>query len=128
EPAVIVSGPMLGAVELRSAIIWLQVSAEVRSVTLEYWKECETGARKKKNFEGRLGSEFNPVQLEIGGLDVNSTYQYRFLLNNIASAAAGFFHTKDLWQWRKPAPDFSFLTGSCAYFNDPAYDRPGKPY
>jgi alkaline phosphatase D len=38
------------------------------------------------------------------------------------------FTTKDLWQWRKPAPDFSFLTGSCAYFNEPQYDRPGKPY
>ncbi|MBD0287457.1 MAG: alkaline phosphatase family protein, partial [Flavisolibacter sp.] len=24
--------------------------------------------------------------------------------------------------------DFSFLTGSCAYFNEPQYDRPGKPY
>jgi alkaline phosphatase D len=33
-----------------------------------------------------------------------------------------------LWQWRKPAPDFSFLTGSCAYFNEPIYDRPGTPY
>jgi alkaline phosphatase D len=33
-----------------------------------------------------------------------------------------------LWEWRKPAPDFSFLTGSCAYINDPEYDRPGKPY
>jgi alkaline phosphatase D len=33
-----------------------------------------------------------------------------------------------LWQWRKPAPDFTFLTGSCAYFNEPEFDRPGKPY
>ena len=40
-PSVIVSGPMLGDVELRSAIIWLQVSAVVRSVSLEYWKEGE---------------------------------------------------------------------------------------
>lgn len=38
------------------------------------------------------------------------------------------FQTTDLWEWRKPAPDFSFLFGSCAYLNDPAYDRPGKPY
>jgi alkaline phosphatase D len=38
------------------------------------------------------------------------------------------FTTPDLWQFRKPAPDFSFLTGSCAYFNEPVFDRPGKPY
>ena len=128
ESSVVVSGPMLGGVELRTAIIWLQVSANVRSVSLEYWKEGESDKRIQKRFEGRLGSEFNPVQLEIGGLDINSRYQYRFILNDIPSAAAGFFHTRDLWQWRKPAPDFSFLTGSCAYFNDPAYDRLGKPY
>jgi len=127
-PAEIISGPMLGGVELRSAIIWLQVRPEVRSVTIEYWKEGETGIRKQKNFEGRLGSEFNPIQFEIGGLEVNSSYQYRFFINNVPSVVGGFFHTKDLWQWRKPAPDFSFLTGSCAYFNDPLYDRPGKPY
>jgi alkaline phosphatase D len=128
KPSAIVSGPMLGDVELRSAKIWLQVSSDIHTVSLEYWKESEPDKRKQKRFEGRLGSEFNPVQLEIGGLDIDSRYQYRFILNNIPSAAAGFFHTKDLWQWRKPAPDFSFLTGSCAYFNDPAYDRPGKPY
>jgi alkaline phosphatase D len=38
------------------------------------------------------------------------------------------FKTKDLWEWRKPAPDFSFLIGSCLYINDSLYDRPGKPY
>lgn len=27
-----------------------------------------------------------------------------------------------------PAPDFNFLAGSCAYFNEAIYDRPGKPY
>ena len=26
------------------------------------------------------------------------------------------------------ALQFSFLTGSCAYFNEPEFDRPGKPY
>ncbi|HEY8734695.1 MAG TPA: alkaline phosphatase D family protein, partial [Puia sp.] len=54
--------------------------------------------------------------------------EYQFIINHIKSKATGSIHTKDLWQWRKPAPDFSFLTGSCAYFNDPPYDRPGKPY
>ena len=25
-------------------------------------------------------------------------------------------------------PDFRFVIGSCAYINDPPYDRPGEPY
>jgi alkaline phosphatase D len=124
----VVSGPMLGGVELRTAIIWVQVSADVHDVVLEYWKENHPETLKQKHYNGALGAEFNPIQMEIGALDINSRYQYRFLLNHSPSKAAGYFQTKDLWQWRKPAPDFNFLTGSCAYFNDPEFDRPGKPY
>jgi alkaline phosphatase D len=128
KPDNIVSGPMLGQVELRTATIWLQVSPDVSSISLVYWKEAEPTKYIQRNYDGSLGKEFNPVQIEIGGLDFNTSYRYQFILNGIKSEATGSFHTKDLWQWRKPAPDFSFLTGSCAYFNEPVYDRPGKPY
>jgi alkaline phosphatase D len=124
----IVSGPMLGDVELRTAIIWVQVSPEIHSVVLEYWKDGQPDKIIQKAYAGPLGGEFNPIQLEIGSLDVNSHYQYRFVLNHVRSNVRGSFHTKELWQWRKPAPDFSFLSGSCAYFNETLYDRPGKPY
>jgi alkaline phosphatase D len=124
----VVSGPMLGAVELRSAIVWLQVSADISSVSVNYWKDGNPEKSQQKNYTGELGREFNPVQIEIDGLEINSHYNYQFILNHIRSSATGSFNTRDLWQWRKPAPDFSFLTGSCAYFNEPIYDRPGKPY
>jgi alkaline phosphatase D len=64
----------------------------------------------------------------VGGLDFNTTYEYKIWINGKATAKAGEFTTKDLWQWRKQPPEFSFLTGSCAYVNQPVYDRPGKPY
>jgi alkaline phosphatase D len=128
EPGAIISGPMLGPVELRTATLWLQVSAGINSVSVNYWKQGHPEISWQKNYTGELGREFNPVQLEIGGLDINSHYNYQFILNHIKSPATGSFYTRDLWQWRKPAPDFSFLTGSCAYFNEPEYDRPGKPY
>jgi alkaline phosphatase D len=129
QPAsLIVSGPMLGQVELRTASIWLQVAPQVRTVALLYWKKGHPETAKEKNYAGPLGQEFNPLQIEIGGLDFNTAYEYRFVLDGLRSAAGGSFSTKDLWQWRRPAPDFSFLTGSCAYFNEPVYDRPGKPY
>jgi alkaline phosphatase D len=128
KPGAIVSGPMLGQVELRTARLWLQVSPDISSVTLMYWKEGHPETLWQKSYNGLLGKEFNPIQIEIGGLDINSHYEYQFVLNHVKSPARGYFQTKDLWQWRKPAPDFSFLTGSCAYFNDPVYDRPGKPY
>lgn len=123
----IVSGPMLGPVELRDAKIWVEVSPEVKTVALQYHQK---GATQKRTifYKGQLGNEFNPLTFTVGGLDVNTTYEYTILVNGKASGKGGSFTTKDLWQWRKPAPDFSFLTGSCAYFNQPVYDRPGKPY
>ena len=123
----IISGPMLGPVELRDAKVWMEVSPEVKAVSLQYNKKGEVKS-KTVLYKGVLGNEFNPLQFTVGGLDFNTTYQYKIWINGKATANAGEFTTKDLWQWRKPPPDFSFLTGSCAYFNQPAYDRPGKPY
>lgn len=127
QSTAVVSGPMLGPVELRDAVIWLEVKPVVRSVALQY-RKTGTTTYKTKAYKGELGNEFNPLQIQIGGLDYNTEYEYRFVLDGKISNASGKFKTKDLWQWRKPAPDFSFLTGSCNYVNEPAFDRPGSPY
>lgn len=124
----IISGPMLGPVELRDAKVWIEVSPEVKSVALQLFKKGEGKPLKTIPFKGALENEFNPATFTIGGLEMNTTYQYKFLVNGKPAVQNGEFTTKDLWQWRKPAPDFNFLTGSCAYFNQPEYDRPGKPY
>ena len=38
------------------------------------------------------------------------------------------FKTQTLWQYRTDPPAVKFAIGSCAYFNDTPYDRPGDPY
>ncbi len=124
----IISGPMLGPVELRDAKVWLEVSPEVKSVSLVIQKKGDPKIIKTIPFKGMLGNDFNPISFTIGGLDMNTTYQYAVFINHKTSGSKGEFTTKELWQWRKPAPDFSFLTGSCSYVNQPMYDRPGKPY
>ena len=124
----LISGPMLGPVELRDAKVWMEVSPEVKSVSLQYQQQGVPASKKTIVYKGALGNDFNPLQFTIGWLNVNTTYEYSILLNGKSSGKGGSFTTKDLWQWRKPAPDFSFLTGGCAYFNEPQYDRPGKPY
>ncbi len=123
----IISGPMLGPVELRDAKVWVEVSPEVKQASLQYYKKGDTKS-KTVTYKGELGNEFNPIKFTIGGLDYNTSYQYKIWINGKITDAVGEFTTKDLWQWRKPAPDFSFLTGSCSYFNEPIFDRPGKPY
>lgn len=123
-----VSGPMLGPVEVREARLWIEVGPRVKSVSVRYYPKGKPGQLKTKSWTGSLGKEFNPVQVLIGGLEPGTTYQYEWVIDGKVSTATGSLTTKTLWQWRSPAPDFSFLTGSCSYFNEPQYDRPGKPY
>ncbi|MCX8021044.1 MAG: alkaline phosphatase family protein [Chitinophagaceae bacterium] len=123
----IISGPMLGAVEYRDAKIWVEVSKDVKSVSLQYNKK---GDKKiyTQEYKGTLGNDFNPVQFTVGHLDYNTTYEYKVLINGKPATPKAEFTTKDLWQWRKSPPEFTFLTGSCSYFNEAAFDRPGIPY
>lgn len=118
----VVSGPMLGPVEYRDAKIWLEVTPQVNSVSLQVKKKGDTKTRTIL-YKGQLGNDFNPLQITVGGLEFNTTYEYQFIIDGKVSPAKGQFTTKDLWPYRKPVPEFSFLTGSCAYFNEPAYDR-----
>lgn len=124
----IISGPMLGPVELRDAKVWVEVSPEVKTVSLQYNKKGDIKTSKMIVYKGELGNDFNPLYFTVGGLDFNSTYEYKIWINGKATQKGGEFTTKDLWQWRKQPPEFSFLTGSCSYFNEPVYDRPGTPY
>ena len=119
---------MLGPVELRDAKIWLEVASSVKEIKLIYHKKDEASKTKFIVHKNIGNKKFHPLQITVGDLDINTTYQYSFVIDGKPVNTKGFFTTKDLWQWRKPAPDFSFLTGSCAYFNEPIYDRPGKPY
>jgi alkaline phosphatase D len=127
----IISGPMIGQVELRTAAIWLEADASVSNIQLRCWK---SGSDKKTGkiitSKSALGNEFNPVILQVGGLEPATAYTFEIecRTKTKSTVTEGNFTTKDLWQWRKPVPDFSFITGSCNYVNEPVYDRPGKPY
>jgi alkaline phosphatase D len=126
----LVSGPWAGNVELRNATIWAEVSAAVKSVSVKYFPGAKKLPVKIMAYKGVLGNDFNPLKIELNGLEMNTTYNYSLIIDGkpVNTSFATTFTTKELWQYRKPAPDFSFLAGSCAYFNEPVYDRPRKPY
>ncbi len=126
----LISGPWAGNVELRTAVICMEVAPSVKKVALRYSPMTDTFQIKTINYKGPLGKTFNPIKIELNALDFNTTYSYKIYLDGkiISLPFQTKFTTKDLWEYRKPAPDFSFLTGSCAYFNEPKFDRPGKPY
>lgn len=125
----LVAGPVLGQVEYRTATIWAELAKDEKAV-LTYWKKGENrvGSKALANYSYDAAIQgMNVVHFDCTGLEVNTTYEYELKVGNVV-ADTGSFTTKELWQWRKPAPDFSFLTGSCSYMNQPQYDRPGKPY
>jgi alkaline phosphatase D len=121
----ILAGPMLGYVELRTANIWCEVSPQTQKVSLTFKKNGTSEPGRSIVYKGSLGSDFNPVSFHLTGLDFNTTYQYEItaVANHQPSKVNGRFTTTDLWQYRKNIPDFIFLAGSCAYFNEPAVDR-----
>lgn len=128
--ALLISGPMLGFVEHRSAYIWFEVSQEVKNASIRYWEHNNIDFYYEADYKGPLGNPYNPVHFELFNLKMNTPYQYSIVLNNkeVEKQKPYQFRTRDLWQYRKDPPDFSFMMGSCAYINDEQYDRPGPAY
>lgn len=126
----LISGPWAGNVNIRDAAIWAEVSPAVKKIAVEYFPEGKTNEIRSVEYKGSLGNDFNPVKIFLPALQMNTVYQYRLRIDGKIQLTSfdTKFKTQELWQWRKPAPDFSFLAGSCSYFNEPLYDRPGKPY
>ena len=128
--AQLVSGPMLGHTELRTARIWVEVKPG-SVADCWYWKSGEPASARRITLTAS-NAWFTPLIFDLVNLELNTAYEYAVRVNDRSgkqpAAADGSFHTDELWQWRKPAPDFSFLTGSCFYANEPVYDRPGPGY
>ncbi|TNE71856.1 alkaline phosphatase family protein [bacterium] len=123
------SGPMLGYVEQMEVGLWYQTNSDA-TVQIKYWKKSEP----KKVFETDKVStskeNYFIAKFIVADLFYGTEYVYDVYVD---SKKATFsypteFKTQDLWQWRKPAPDFTFAVGSCFYVNDPEFDRPGRGY
>jgi alkaline phosphatase D len=127
--AQIISGPMIGQVELRDAKIFLELTPKVKSVKCIFHKQSEPAHTHIVPGETNEANVYNTMHFTLSNLEPGTTYNYYFLIDGkIPSKIKYSFTTKPLWQYRTPAPDFSFLTGSCSYVNEPVYDRPGQPY
>lgn len=121
--AQIVSGPLIGHTELRSSQIWLHLEKNIDAKSVQLKLNDGTIYKAASDNNGF----YNIVRFQITDLQPGSEYNYSITANG-KSIAAGNIKTQSLWQWRTDPPSFSFITGSCAYFNQPQYDRPGKPY
>jgi alkaline phosphatase D len=125
----LLNGPMHGYLAFREAAIWVQTDKEA-TVQLRYWSMDKP---LEKHLSEKVMTQYSSAftaTLITKLLELGTTYQYEILINDkpVKQKDNQSFTTNTLWKWRTKAPDFSFLAGSCNYVNDPAFDRPGKPY
>ena len=149
------AGPMAGHRDARSTILWLQADAKA-AASIEYWPESGSatpGARKRSAPIFLQAADDFAAHITLTHLQPGTRYRYRVLLGGKEAHLPHSlphsqkmpetltFSTEALWQWRKhsfmPAqghtpPDFTVAFGSCAYANEPPFDRSlvpaGKPY
>jgi alkaline phosphatase D len=125
----LVSGPMAGPPDHRAITIWLQADSSA-TAQIEYWpsKPGQSTPRKRSVAVPLVTGQQFVAHVALQGLAPGETYRYRVMLNGKASGAESEFRTQALWQWRTDPPNFTLLAGSCAFTNESAVDRPGKPY
>jgi len=127
--ALLQAGPMPGYSALRSVRIWLQATRPA-VVALEYWLQGQPAEAKRTGREAVDAASDFVAQFDVDDLKPGTVYEYRVWVDDAAVEAdpPWHFHTQALWQWRSDPPPFKVAAGSCTYFNEPAYDPPGKPY
>lgn len=123
------SGPMLGYSQMTETVVWLQTKQPAR-VQVRFWREGEPRTARVSEVLHASAENDHIVRFTISDLEFGSKYEYEIYLEGIRYDAPHrfSFQTQPMWRYRKDPPAFRFVIGSCAYINDPPFDRPGKPY
>jgi len=126
--ATIQSGPMLGYVDMMEAMIWVQTTGPA-VVSVQYWEQDKTARFETAQMLTEQKNGYT-AHLVANQVEPGKTYDYAVYVNNrlVERPYPTTFKTQPLWRWRTDPPAFSLVTGSCAYINEPEYDRPGTPY
>ncbi|MCC5814053.1 MAG: alkaline phosphatase family protein [Leptospira sp.] len=154
----ILSGPMVGAVAMRSAKVWVQLDyrnsqfsdsnpdqnmEKKNLVTLRLKKIDHESSKSIFSFDNNSQfiqttiSKKNGIALfELKDLEPGTEYHfslegYTFEWYRVKGYknAEGRFKTKPFWKFRNPnPPNFKFVFASCHYVNEEPYDRKGKPW
>ncbi|MEM6398301.1 MAG: alkaline phosphatase D family protein [Bacteroidota bacterium] len=123
------SGPMIGYVDMREVLIWVQTNrpAEVQIQYRE--KDSKTEPLYTQAVEA-MASHAYAVKLVADQVQPGRSYEYEVLVDGetIALPYPTTFDTQSIWRYRTDPPDFTVALGSCTYINEPEYDRPGDGY
>ena len=121
-----INGPMLGHVDMLAAKAWMQCQGQC-ATRIEYWKESAPDSVMRTPIQDSEADRAHAIEFTLNGLAPGTLYGYRPIVNGVPLEPLSF-RTQPLWKHRTDPPAFSVAMGSCAYINEPAYDRPGAPY
>ncbi len=125
----LISGPMAGPPDLMETAIWLQCNGPC-DAAITYWPEDAPEERRTTPVMASNAHDAHALTFRLGPLTPGTTYRYDVVLNDTSRSSEESlrFTTQSIWKHRTDPPPFSIALGSCAYINEPAYDRPGRPY
>jgi alkaline phosphatase D len=120
---------MLGHVGQRNAEIWVNWPMENETVSIKYSTITDEVNASQGGKEIFSVSKENNLSKKIVLSLLQPGAHYTFFLESKSFKTKVYeFTTQELWQWRKDAPNFSVVFGSCTYVNDTEFDRLGKAY
>lgn len=123
------SGPMIGYAEMTETAIWLQTTRPAEA-QVRYWKEGEPASARLSRPLVTTAAGDHIATFVLGDLAFGTRYEYEVYLDGakVDLPYPTRFATQAMWPWRSDPPAFRVAVGSCAYINDPPFDRPGNPY
>lgn len=129
QPSLLQSGPMVGYADMREVALWVQTTAPARA-RFVYWDTAMPQQRYTTEEMATAKEKAYTALLIADSVQPGKVYNYEVQLNGttIPRPYPLRFRTPALWQWRTEPPTLRVALGSCAYINEPEYDRPGTPY
>ncbi|MBK8564611.1 MAG: alkaline phosphatase family protein [Saprospiraceae bacterium] len=129
QKSLLQSGPMLGYSDMMETMLWAQTTTNAK-VQVAYWPKGQPKERLLTDAVSTQKESGFTAHLLADQVQPGKRYEYELRINDqpIKPNYPLEFQTQPLWQWRTDPPTFRVAMGSCAYVNEEAYDRPGKPY
>jgi alkaline phosphatase D len=122
------SGPMLGPAEIAETTIWLQTWAP-RKAQIRFWEQGRPETSRLSGEVWTTAESDHIARFPLSGLRFGTRYEYEVYLDGgrVQRPYPLTFQTQAMWRWRTDPPAFRAALGSCAYVNEPPYDRPLTP-
>ncbi|MCB9898845.1 MAG: alkaline phosphatase D family protein [Planctomycetes bacterium] len=123
------AGPMPSFSTTTSCGVWLRTKAPADVVLRCHPVDDPADARLSRPVHTSEEHDLT-ASVTFEGLRPGTTYVYEVYLDGRRATRPWplTLRTQPAWRDRAPPPDVRVAVGSCAYVNDPPFDRPGKPY